>query len=92
MRAIEIANLLALNQASEVPLRINALIEAIASQPADFKIGWSFEGTKHFISQNEKLAANRDWLAQLFAAMDGENRDAIVAGLKAAAAKFSSPK
>jgi tetratricopeptide (TPR) repeat protein len=91
LRAIEIANLLALNKSNEVPLRINALIEAIASQPADFKLQWSFEGTKHFISQNERLATNRDWLEQLFTAMEGDNRDAIVTGLKAASARFTSP-
>jgi tetratricopeptide (TPR) repeat protein len=85
--AIEIADLLALNKAHEVPLRMKTLIEIVKSQPADFKVQWGFEGTKHFIAQNEKLVA-KDWLMRLFAAMAGENRDAIVAGLKAASESF----
>ncbi|HST21362.1 MAG TPA: hypothetical protein VLR90_09615, partial [Blastocatellia bacterium] len=81
-----------LNKSSEVPSRINALIEAIGGQPADFQLTWSFEGTKHFLSGNERFAANRNWLEQLFVAIKGENRDVIVARLKAVSAKFISLK
>ncbi|MDZ7344993.1 MAG: hypothetical protein ONA90_10825 [candidate division KSB1 bacterium] len=38
---------------------------AIAGQPDTFKVGWTFNGTKHFISQNEMLAPYREWLLQL---------------------------
>jgi hypothetical protein len=92
LRAIYIANLIALGRFSEAPLRMNALIDAVASQQTDFKIQWSFEGIRNFISQNEKLAASRSWLEQLFAAMRGENRDAIVGGLKAASERFKSTR
>jgi tetratricopeptide (TPR) repeat protein len=83
LRTIEIANLIALNRSTEVPLRIKNLIELLENQPRDFKLQWSFEGTKHFITQSQQLTANKAWLLQLFTAMGGENRDAIIKELKA---------
>jgi tetratricopeptide (TPR) repeat protein len=80
--AIEIANLIALKKSTEVPVKLRNLIELLAAQQANFKLQWSFEGTKHFISQSQQLVANRDWLLRLFAAMAGENRDAIIKELK----------
>jgi tetratricopeptide (TPR) repeat protein len=76
--AIEIANLIALKRSTEVPSRMKNLIELLETQPADFKLQWSFEGAKHFISRNEQLDGNKDWLLRLFGAMAGENRDAII--------------
>jgi tetratricopeptide (TPR) repeat protein len=80
--AIEIANLIALKRSPEVSSRMKSLIELVESQPADFKVQWSFAGTKHFISQNQQLTANKDWLSRLFETLPGENRDAIVKELK----------
>ncbi|MEO6725858.1 MAG: hypothetical protein ABIU20_01480 [Blastocatellia bacterium] len=57
LRMIEIANLLALGQAQAIPDKLDALIAAVATQPADFKITWTFNGTLHFIGQEEKLSA-----------------------------------
>jgi len=54
------------------------LIEALESQKADFRVDWSFAGTKHFISQSEQFAANRTSLLELFEAMGSENRDSIL--------------
>jgi tetratricopeptide (TPR) repeat protein len=82
LRVVEIANLMALNRSAEVPAKIKNLIEALESQKADFKVEWSFAGTKHFISQSEQFAAKRIWLMQLIATMDGADRDAIVTRLK----------
>lgn len=83
LRAVEIANLIALNRSGEVPAKMKNLIEALESQKADFRVEWSFTGVKHFISQNEQFAANRAWLLELFEAMGGENRDLIIKSLKA---------
>ena len=69
LQAIEIANLLALGKAQSVPDRLEKLREGIATQPEDFTLGWSFDGTTHFISQSEVLAAYRSWLLQLFTAL-----------------------
>jgi len=80
--AIEIANLIALKRSTEVPAKLKNLVELLEAQPADFKLPSSFEGTKHFISQNQQLDASKDWLLQLFRALAGENRDAILKELK----------
>jgi tetratricopeptide (TPR) repeat protein len=89
LRVIEIANLLALNRACDVTNRMNELINVVSSQRSDFRVEWTFEGTKHFLSQNKKMAANRDWLKQLFIAVEAGNREAILAGLRAASSAFS---
>lgn len=83
LRVIEIANLIALNRSAEVPAKIKNLIEALESQKADFKVEWSFAGTKHFISQSDQFAASRVWLLGLIDAMGSENRDAIIKNVRA---------
>jgi tetratricopeptide (TPR) repeat protein len=83
LRALEIANLIALNRSAEVPAKVKNLIETLESQKADLRVEWSFAGIKHFINQSEQLASNRAWLLGLFEAMGGENRDAIVKNLRA---------
>lgn len=88
LRTIEIANLIALNRSTEAPLRLKNLIELLENQPKDFRLQWSFEGTKHSITYSERLTANRAWLLQLFTAMGGENRDAIIKELKAVSESF----
>jgi hypothetical protein len=49
LRAIEIANLLALNNSPQVPDKLQALIDSLTAQADDFKVTWTFNGTKHFI-------------------------------------------
>jgi hypothetical protein len=71
LRAIQIANSLALEKTDMVPGRIDALVETIANQPKEFKVNWSFKGTKYFIGHNEKLAPYRPWLMQFFEAVEG---------------------
>ena len=90
LRTIEIPNLLALDKATEVTSRLDTLIEAVGSQPEDFTVGWSFEGTKHFISLAEKLEPYHDWLLGLFKAVESENRDTILAALREVRAEFPS--
>ncbi|MDZ7369071.1 MAG: hypothetical protein ONB43_24935 [candidate division KSB1 bacterium] len=91
LRAIGIANALAQNKTQQAPAELGILQAALAAQPDTFKVGWSFEGTKHFISQNEKLAPHRAWLLQFFEAIERkEGREAILAGLKEAREKFKT--
>jgi len=80
--AIEIANLIAMKRSTAVPSRIKSLIELLDAQPADFKLQWSFAGTRHFIGQSQELTANKDWLLRLFETLAGENRDAIIKEVK----------
>src|SRR5262249_4248034 len=53
LRAIEIANLLALDNTALVPGEIDTLLETLTRQPEAFKVTWSFGATLHFISQHE---------------------------------------
>jgi hypothetical protein len=90
LRAIEIANLLALQKAELVPGKIEQLHEIMATQPEDFTVDWSFAGTKYFISHHETLAPYSTWLLQLFEALEGVNRQAILVALQQARAHFQA--
>lgn len=92
LQMIEVANLLALDQAAQMPAALTGLRETIAAQRADFRITWSFAGTLHFINQHEKLASHRTWLNQFFGTAQAENRDAILKALREAQAQFPSAK
>ncbi len=88
LRVIEIANALALGKAASVKPKLAALSAAVALQPADFRVGWSFNGTLHFIGTHEPLAARRDWLRQLIGALQSPKRDDILAALRQAQSSF----
>lgn len=88
LRGTEIANLLALGEANQVPIRMKTLLEEVSRQPAEFKVEWNFDGTRHFIAQNEKLLPHRVWLNQLFDALASKNRDMILNALQQAEASF----
>src|SRR5689334_7776679 len=90
LRALEIANLIALHRPAEVPARLKILIEAVESQPAGFKMQRSFKGIERFIDVNQQFAANKEWLLQLFAGMFGENRDAISKKLRTSSETFKN--
>jgi len=52
-------------------------------------VSWAFNGTKHFISTNDTLAPYREWLLQLYAAMEiKDGREAILAALREARKNF----
>jgi tetratricopeptide (TPR) repeat protein len=89
VRAIEIANLIALNRQPEVPAKLKELSEVLESQPANFKAQWSFAGIK-WITSHKTFPAKRAWLSELFTAMEGENREVIVKKLKAASESFKN--
>jgi tetratricopeptide (TPR) repeat protein len=88
LRALEIANLLALGEAARVSDKIDTMLETISKQPEDFKVTWSFGGTLYFISQYAPLAPHRDWLHQFFGALIDTDRQAMVTGLEGARASF----
>ena len=82
LRAIEIANLLAVSKHGEVQGKLDTMIENIARQPAEFKVSWVFEGTKHFIQLYKGLSAHRDWLRQMFDALTRQDRDTSLEALQ----------
>jgi hypothetical protein len=46
------------------------------------KAGWSFKGIRYFIHNNETLTPYRPWLMQLFNAVEGEDRHAVLSALQ----------
>lgn len=92
LRAIEIANLLALNQADQVPAKLARLVGEVSQQPEEFKSEWTFDGTRHFINENEKLLPYRAWLGQLFDALASQDRDTMLKALKDVQAKFKAQR
>jgi tetratricopeptide (TPR) repeat protein len=88
LQALEIANLLALDQAARVPGKIDIMLAALDQQPEDFRITWSFGGTLHFISQHASLTSYRHWLQQFFDVLTAIDRQTLVTGLHAAQASF----
>src|SRR5262245_28830587 len=90
LRAIDIASLLALNQVDRISPKMEALIAEVSRQPAEFKVEWVFDGTRHFISQTERLSPYRDWLDKLFDAIGGKDRETILKGLKEAKESFKT--
>jgi tetratricopeptide (TPR) repeat protein len=89
LRMIEVANLVALNRAPQIPATLDALMKMVAEQKEDFRIEWPFDGTLRFINQHEKFAARRAWLNSIFAAAQEEKRDAILKKLRKSQTSFS---
>ncbi|MDZ7304532.1 MAG: hypothetical protein ONB44_20600, partial [candidate division KSB1 bacterium] len=91
LRAIQIANLIGLGQTQQIPANLETLQQAIATQPDTFKVSWTFAGTKHFIRVEPQLARYREWLLQLFAAVEiKDGREAILAALQEVRARFQT--
>ena len=88
LRALEIAALSAQQKTEPIPDQLGALMEVISAQPEGFKLEWSWDGTKHFIRTDTQLAAGRDWLLSMFAALEGEDRAAILTALQASEASL----
>lgn len=91
LRVIEIANTLALGKRGVIPTKMEALIMVITAQPADFELDWTFEGTKHFITQNKELTPFHAWLEQLFKALAIKDRDTRLRALREVQANFKEP-
>ncbi|HEX5701855.1 MAG TPA: hypothetical protein VFX97_01395 [Pyrinomonadaceae bacterium] len=92
LRATKIASLLADGKASQVPVNLDALIAEVAGQPAAFKVEWVFDGTRHFIDQNEKLSSYRAWLGRLFVALASKDRDTMLKALQNVRANYKEQR
>ena len=90
LRAIEITCLLALDNTAPIPGKIDTLLQLIADQGEDFRVGKTFNGTKYFINHNEQLAPYRPWLLQFFSALEGEDRHSLLVALQAAQANVQA--
>jgi tetratricopeptide (TPR) repeat protein len=105
LQMIEVANLLSLDQAAQVPAALSSLRAKLAAQPAAFRVTWSFAGTLHFVNHQAgqpsggqpgappaQLAAYRAWLQQFFAVAQAADRDALLQALRTAESQFPSAK
>jgi hypothetical protein len=88
LRALEIANLLALNRNNQVRDKLVALIAEVAQQPSAFKVEWNFPGTRYFIAHNEKMSPDRAWLERLLNALESQDRESMLKALRAVQADF----
>ena len=88
LQMIEVANLLALDNAPQVSAALTALGKSISDQEIGFRIRWNFNGTLNFINHEEKFAPYRAWLNQFFGIARGENREAILKALREAQEQF----
>ena len=76
-----LANLKALNKEEAVKAKLANLIEAVKKQPADYRVDWTFSGTRHFVETSDKVVGQRKWLLRFLDAVERENRDKINEGL-----------
>lgn len=64
-------------------------VEALLrQQPENFTLSWSFEGTKHFLGQQEAFAGSGEWLVALLSDLTGKPRDDMLAAVKTAHMQF----
>jgi len=78
----------ALNKPESVPAALTTLRDFVAKIPADSEAGWSFEGSKHFIGSEPKLAPSRAWLLDLFSAVEEKDAQKRLAALEKVQADF----
>jgi hypothetical protein len=81
LRAIEIASLMAEGKSKEIPAKLDALISEVSGQPAEFKVAWSFDGTRHYVEAGNTRPPDRDMLEKLFDALGAEDRDMMLGAL-----------
>jgi tetratricopeptide (TPR) repeat protein len=82
LQVFEIANFVGLNQVDTAGEGLMKLIELIGEQGPDYKVGWDFRGTKHFVRTHKSMESHREWLLLFFAALEKDNRDGILTGLR----------
>jgi tetratricopeptide (TPR) repeat protein len=92
MRLLEIANLLALGKADAAAARLDALAALVEAEPEDFKVGWTFAGTAHFIAEAPALADHREMLLALLQAAETGGRDPLLAAIASAGTSLSGKR
>jgi hypothetical protein len=88
LQTIEIASLLADGEKKQVPRKLTALLAEVERQPQDFKVSWTFNGLRHYVGRDEKLARYRAWLGRLLDAVESPDRDSMLQALRDAQAQF----
>jgi tetratricopeptide (TPR) repeat protein len=81
LRTLEVVALTALGNSRDVPARLQSLRAAISAQPTPLKIRWRFAEVKVFLERDARLAAQRDWLLKLIAAVEKPDQAACLKAL-----------
>ncbi len=81
--ALEVFALVGQGNPVEVSSRRKDLRKLIAAQPTDFRVNWTFGGTRHFLETDPRFAPHRAQLLALLSALEQPNRAAILAALDA---------
>lgn len=82
LAVFETCNWVGLDDPVKASGQLEDLVSLVKKQPRDFKLGREFPGCKYFIRTNPALASHREWLLQLFTALEKTGRDRILADLK----------
>jgi len=83
LMVFDIACGLVRNNKTQISGKLAELISYIENQPAEFNLGWTFDGTKHFIDTSQHIQdRDRQGLVSFFSALEGKNRDAILEKLR----------
>ena len=79
--AIEVAALLGQGKTTEAAQKRQALRALVVAQPPEFRLAWTFGGTRHFLQTGPRFASHRTQLLALLSALEQPSRAAILAAL-----------
>ncbi len=83
LMVFDIACGLVRNNKTQISGKLAELISYVENQPAEFNLGWTFDGTKHFIDTSQHIQdRDRQGLVSFFSALEGKNRDVILEKLR----------
>jgi len=83
---------MAQQQAGAASDQLRELRQFVSSQPSDFKINWTRDGTIYFVQTDDQLAPHRAWLESFFKALQSENRDTLLSSLASAAESLNAER
>ena len=81
--AIEVFALAGQGKPAEAASKRKALRMLIDAQPADFRLSWTFGGTRHFLQTDSRFSPHKAQLLALLSALEQPSRAAILAALDA---------
>ena len=81
--AIEVFALVGQGKPAEATSKRKALCTLIEAQPADFRLSWTFGGTRHFLQTDPRFSPHKVQLLALLSALEQPSRAAILSALDA---------
>jgi hypothetical protein len=65
-----------LGKKKKINEKLEVVIAEVSKEPKEFKVGWSFDGSKNYVGQSKEFVKYKDWLERLFDAINAPDRDA----------------